>query len=92
MPITTKRPARSPLAHMLPLQALWKTVRHTEYLKGDVLVSIEINGVKRNMFRKYQPGDILLYARKGDIAVITVNRNGEILTLEVPLNNVVYMK
>lgn len=79
-------------AHVTVTGVMEDGASHGILKEGDVLVSIEINGVKRNMFRKYQPGDILLYARKGDIAGITVNRNGEILTLEVPLNNVVYMK
>ena len=61
-------------------------------MPGDKILSMEINGIKREIYRKYQLGDLLLYAKKGDVAKITVQRNGETMLLEVPLTVTVYMK
>ena len=61
-------------------------------MPGDKIPSQAINGIKREIDRKDQLGDLLLYAKKGDVAKITVQRNGETMLLEVPLTITVYMK
>jgi len=60
-------------------------------LAGDVVMTVEINGVKRNIARMYQIGDTLLYAARGDVAKVTVLRGGETITVEIPLNIATYM-
>ena len=60
-------------------------------LSGDVVMTVEINGVKRNITRMYQIGDTLLYAARGDVAKVTVLRGGETITVEIPLNIATYM-
>ena len=61
-------------------------------LENDEILSMEINGVKRDIYRKYQLGDLLAYANKGDIARITVRRGGVVTTVEVPLNKVLFFR
>lgn len=61
-------------------------------LAGDKILTVEINGIKREIYRKYQIGELLLYAKKGDIAVVTVLREGQQVRLEIPLIYTTYMK
>ena len=61
-------------------------------LAGDKILTVEINGIKREIYRKYQIGELLLYAKKGDIAVVTVLREGRQVRLEIPLIYTTYMK
>lgn len=57
---------------------------------GDIILDMELNGIKRDIYRKYQIGDLLLYGKKGDIAILRVRRDGKVLTVDVPLTVIAY--
>lgn len=61
-------------------------------MEGDVIKSVEVCGIKRDIFRKYQIGDLLLYAKHGDVAKVTLVRDGIETTVEVALTSTTYMK
>lgn len=53
--------------------------------EGDRLISIAVNGKEQRITRKYHAEDLLLEARVGDVVYLTVEREGEILTLELEI-------
>ncbi len=57
---------------------------------GDIILDMELNGIKRKMYRKYQIGDLLLYGKKGDVAILSVRRGGETITVNIPLTVTAY--
>ena len=57
---------------------------------GDVVLSVEVNGISHDVYRNYQIGDVLMYAQKGDTAYVTVRRNGNVLRVAVPLTSATY--
>lgn len=59
---------------------------------GDTVLSMEVCGIKREIFRKYQLGDLLLFAAKGDVVTVTVERGGRIIPVQIALNNRTYSK
>ena len=53
--------------------------------EGDRLISIAVNGKEQRITRMYHAEDLLLEARVGDVVYLTVEREGEILTLELEI-------
>jgi serine protease Do len=53
--------------------------------EGDVINSITIDGVKRNVTRTYHVIDTMLYARVGSSVIINVTRGGEAKDVTIPI-------
>lgn len=53
--------------------------------EGDVINSITIDGVKRNVTRTYHVIDTMLYARVGSNVIINVTRGGEAKDVTIPI-------
>jgi hypothetical protein len=53
--------------------------------EGDVINSITIDGVNRNVTRTYHVIDTMLYARVGSSVIINVTRGGEAKDVTIPI-------
>lgn len=53
--------------------------------EGDRLIRIAVNGKEQMITRKYHGEDLVLEAHVGDVVYLTVEREGQILTLELEI-------
>lgn len=53
------------------------------FQSGDIIKSITLNGVTKNVTRQHIVIDMMLSARAGDVATFIIERNGETVTLDI---------